>query len=395
MSSTKNRDLAQELVDFLLKEETTANPTVKGDEKITSAKEQKTAQLASSSVEMKTFAITPELAAAKITADQYPVTKLEKITPTPLIEFDLDLGDGNLPEVDFTKPQRKTSSQIKIESDGPSAVLPQTKKQSHNQAKNHNQVKVHDYNKNKNNDAGKSYENNSNSNSNSKQSQGKNKSQTLTKHDDSHLTNGRGRSIFNEVDHLLGSVEAVKVSQERITLLEGDRDQLRSEIDKLLATSESLECRLNESKAEQEKIERRHKEKVEILEEEKVVLTTRINAREDELLQIKRELSDFKGRFQGDLRKIRVRERDLESRHELLRAENSAVVKSKDEMILELKRQLEQLQYEVEGFRTQSADLNSTINDYSERNQRTVKALRLALSILESGDIDEREKKVG
>jgi hypothetical protein len=94
------------------------------------------------------------------------------------------------------------------------------------------------------------------------------------------------------------------------------------------------------------------------------------------------------------LRKIRVRERELEHRQEIIRAEMTTVVSAKDEVIVELKRQLEKLHFELDNFRAKSADMNTKINEFYDRNHRTVKALRLALSVLETGDSEENKPKV-
>jgi hypothetical protein len=209
------------------------------------------------------------------------------------------------------------------------------------------------------------------------------------------LSSQRAKVIFSEVSTLMAGAEAVKVAQARITSLEKERDQLRDETEQLLQASETLQRRFDELKGEHDRLERKHREKVEILEDEKQVLRTRLKAREDELEKIRNENEELKLRFQSDLRKIRVRERELEHRQELMKAEQSTLLQAKDEVILEMKRQLERLHFELDNFRAKSADMNTKLNEYFERNHRTVKALRLALSVLEAGDNDDKNKKVG
>ena len=192
----------------------------------------------------------------------------------------------------------------------------------------------------------------------------------------------------------MAGVEAVKVAQARINVLEKEKTKLRDEIDQVLLASEALQRQLNEFKAEHDSLERRYKEKIEIMEDEKAVMRSRSKAKEDELGKIKKENDELKDRFQSDLRRIRVRERELETRQEIMKAENQSVLRAKDELIIELKRQLEKLHFELDNFRSQSADLNSKVSEFHDRNHRTVKALRLALSVLEAGDGDDK-KKVG
>jgi hypothetical protein len=200
----------------------------------------------------------------------------------------------------------------------------------------------------------------------------------------------RASMVFNDVAQLMAGTEAVKVAQARINTLEKEKENARTEMDMLLTSSESMQRRLNELKAGYESLERKHREKIEILEDEKSVIKARLNAKDAELTTIKRENADLQSRFQNDLRKIRVRERELEHRQEIIRAEMVTVVSSKDEVIVELKRQLEKLHFELDNFRAKSADMNTKLNEFNDRNHRTVKALRLALSVLETGDVDEK-----
>jgi hypothetical protein len=203
----------------------------------------------------------------------------------------------------------------------------------------------------------------------------------------------RSSQVYNDVASLVAGTEAVKVAQARIKTLEKEKEQMRGDMEQLITSSESLQRRFNEMRTQLDSVERKHKEKVEILEDEKTVLKTRLNAREEELSKLKALNEDLQARFQNDLRKIRVRERELEHRQEIMRAEMQSVSSSKDEAIIELKRQLEKLHFELDNFRAKSADMNTKINEFYDRNHRTVKALRLALSVLETGDGEERTKK--
>ena len=71
--------------------------------------------------------------------------------------------------------------------------------------------------------------------------------------------------------------------QARINVLEKETSSFRDEIDELLLASESLQRQLNELKGQHDLLERRHKEKIEILEDEKAVLRSRSSAKEEEL----------------------------------------------------------------------------------------------------------------
>ncbi|MCC6276400.1 MAG: hypothetical protein IT289_00640 [Oligoflexia bacterium] len=198
-----------------------------------------------------------------------------------------------------------------------------------------------------------------------------------------------------EVGNIVGGVEALRTAQNRITQLERERDELRDETERLLSHAESLQRRVGELKTEVESSERKYREKVEILEEEKIVVKGRLSAREMEVQDLKQKYDEIQIRFQNDLRKIRVRERELENRLALMRSEMTVVMGSKDDIILELRRQLEQLSFELDNFKAKSADLSSKLSEFHDRNHRTVKALRLALSMLEAGEVEDKKKAAG
>ncbi|MCB0347915.1 MAG: hypothetical protein KDD37_03725, partial [Bdellovibrionales bacterium] len=73
--------------------------------------------------------------------------------------------------------------------------------------------------------------------------------------------------------------------------------------------------------------------------------------------------------------------------------ENQAVLRSKDELILELKRNLDEISLEMENFKGKGRDLHINLEDTKEKMRKSVKALRLALSLLENEEDFEDKKK--
>ncbi len=346
MKSPKKRDLAKDLVDFLLTEEDQGKAVPKKD--------------------------------ASEDSSEMPTAQISLEPP----EFDLNLGDEKVPEVNFVNPTSKAQELTKplpAKNFKLKPAKPEPAKQEPSEEPTYDVSKESARDRNQTVKIESSVE---------KVVPFKNGPQAIP-------TSGRGKQILNEVNALAGSVEAIRVAQGRIVAVEKEKDYFRNESEKLLVASEKYQHHVFELKAKLETLERKHKEKVEILEEEKLVLKTRLAVRETELGQLKSDHVDFQSRFQNEVRKVRVRERELENRYELLKAEESALLQTKDETILQLKRQLEQLHFEIENFRVKSADLNTKINDFHDRNHKTVKALRLALNILEIGDGDDPKKATG
>ena len=86
-------------------------------------------------------------------------------------------------------------------------------------------------------------------------------------------------------------------------------------------------------------------------------------------------------------KKIRVRERELEHRLEIVKLENQSLLTSKDKMILDLKRQIDQLTHETDYGKQKTQELFTQYKEKQETIRRVVRALRIALTILE-GDED-------
>lgn len=203
------------------------------------------------------------------------------------------------------------------------------------------------------------------------------------------MASERGKAIYSEVSKLVGGAEAIRVAQARILELEKERDELRNQIDELLVTSESLQRQVGESKALVENLEKKQKLRIEVSEEEKIVMRERLHAREKELETLKKINEEIEQRFHNDLKKIRIREKEYENKNLILKAESAAVTKAKDEMILDLKRKIDQFQFEIDNYKTKFSATDSLMNEMREREVRAIKALRLALNILETDDFEE------
>jgi hypothetical protein len=189
--------------------------------------------------------------------------------------------------------------------------------------------------------------------------------------------------------------EHLRLAQERILELEDLVTRFRVENEQLSAAAEALRNRSDELVARTENIENSYKERFSALNDEKIVLDSQIRARNKEKQDLQIKVEELEMRLSTDMKRVRVRERELENRLELVRIEGQAVLRSKDEMLLELKRKIDQLGQELENYRSKSKDLNRRHEVQQDRIRRTVKALRLALSMLEGDESDSDRKPEG
>lgn len=130
-------------------------------------------------------------------------------------------------------------------------------------------------------------------------------------------------------------------------------------------------------------------ERVAILEEDQKAKTRARESLERELLELERKKEEWKSRVSEDLRRIRLKERELETKHELLKRDSQALLDSKDKHLLELKRKCDALELEMEEFETKLRSQGAVVANVEARKKRLLETMRLALSLLEGIDRPE------
>lgn len=191
-------------------------------------------------------------------------------------------------------------------------------------------------------------------------------------------------NVMTSVDASLAQAENFKIAQQRILELEKEVEMLRAENEELASAGEIIRTRTDEFAI---RITALEKEKVEIRESaqsELLILKGNLQYKETEVAKARNKVEELETRLKSDFKKIRVRERELENRLELVRAEKNALVRSKDEYILEQKRKIDQLSQELDNYRKKCLELNKTIEANQDQVKRTERALRLALTNLEA-----------
>lgn len=181
----------------------------------------------------------------------------------------------------------------------------------------------------------------------------------------------------------LAHADNLRIAQEKILDLESENEKLRLQNEELMAASEIIKERsdLLSSQVSDYKNDREGLE--ESFKNETVLLKNHLAKKDSELQKAILKADELESRLKFDMKKIRVRERELENRLELIRAEKNAIVKNKDEQILDLRRKMDVLQMEVDSYRQKCVELNKSIELNQESFKRTTRALRLAMANLE------------
>ncbi len=200
--------------------------------------------------------------------------------------------------------------------------------------------------------------------------------------------NEMSSSVVLSAKASLVQAEQLRIAQNRIKELENHLEVIREENEQLSAVSSSLKSQTEDLNQRIEDLEKKSRQKIENLNEEKSLLDSALKNKGRETNELKFKIEELENRLNMDLKKVRVRERELENRLELVKVEKVALVNSKDETILSLKRRVDQLLADIENYRGKGRKLSDLLNSNEDRIQRSVRALRLALSMLE-GEMEE------
>ncbi|MBC7457758.1 MAG: hypothetical protein H7235_05735, partial [Bdellovibrionaceae bacterium] len=192
-----------------------------------------------------------------------------------------------------------------------------------------------------------------------------------------------GYGGWGSTDSNLAQAENLKIAQSKILELERENEKLRHQNEELVSASEIIKERSDLLTAQVYEYKNDREDLESSFKNEMALIKSQLNRKDTELQKAQMKIEELDSRLKFDMKKIRIRERELENRLELIRAEKNALVRSKDEQILESRRKLDQLQLEVDSFRQKCVELNRVIETNQDSFKRTTRALRLAMANLE------------
>lgn len=196
------------------------------------------------------------------------------------------------------------------------------------------------------------------------------------------------KNVVDLQDHLKSS-NYLEVAQNRVLELEKEIQKLRRDSEQLAAAGKHFK-EMNESlKMQVKQAESNYQNMQDIAKEEKKILMQSLEAKEIKISALQERVVDVEQRQGSQYENVRVRERELENRLEIMKSETEALAHSKDEMILELKKQVQVVHSDLEKYRIQNQKMSTKIENKEELLRRTVKALRIALTMLEGSNLDE------
>lgn len=182
----------------------------------------------------------------------------------------------------------------------------------------------------------------------------------------------------------LKNADYIKFAQNKVKSLEKEVEELRGEAEELALAGTHFKTLAEERDLKVKSLEVKLSELQDSSVEERKILNEAIQARESKIEVLQDRVEQLESELDSRYNRLRMRERELESRLEILKQEQEAVAYSKDQMILKLKKQNNILNADLEKQRAHQQKTTSRLQEKEEALRRTVKALKLSLTMLES-----------
>jgi|GEM_PF-2297545 len=175
----------------------------------------------------------------------------------------------------------------------------------------------------------------------------------------------------------------VRSSKERIAQIEAELKQEKSrnsELQELLSKSEqTIKGYDLEKRVEMEVVEKQ----VEDLDRQLRERTEKARVIETKLRLMTEEVNKVKDRVRVDIRRIRVREKELEGQVEILKKDSAALLQARDEKILELKRRVDLLEFNMELAQEQYEKERRSTDELRSKLRDAADAMKQANGYLE------------
>jgi len=167
--------------------------------------------------------------------------------------------------------------------------------------------------------------------------------------------------------------------RERLKRSDTERRRLQISLDENESVRRSLEDAREQHKHHVAKLEQVHQEELRSVQ-------LRLDNAQFQGSKAERKLDDFRERVRSDIQKIRTRERELANRLELQKRDAEALLAVKDERLLQQKREIDRLEYDLEILQERLVEETEKAEDRISKLHRAVQAMRLAQGLLSGLD---------
>jgi len=182
----------------------------------------------------------------------------------------------------------------------------------------------------------------------------------------------------------LKNADYIKFAQGKIKNLEKELSNLRVETQELALAGSHFKSLADEREQRNKSLEAKVSEVQSTSIEEKKILNAALEAKDTKISLLQERVEGLEVELESKYNRLRVRERELESRLEILKQEQDAVASSKDDLILRVKKQNNVLSADLDRARSQAQKNSTLLQEKEDALRRTIKALKLSLTMLES-----------
>lgn len=113
---------------------------------------------------------------------------------------------------------------------------------------------------------------------------------------------------------------------------------------------------------------------------------------ESQLATENERYEELKNRVRKDIRKIRLKERDLEAKLEISRRDSETLLHSRDKQVLEQQRKIDALEFDLDQIQDSRIQAESEAERYLAKLSRVARALHLAIGMIEDDTAIEEEE---
>jgi hypothetical protein len=208
---------------------------------------------------------------------------------------------------------------------------------------------------------------------------------------DAEPRDARDRNLGEDLREISGAYSGeMERLQATISNLRTDRDELLAKIakfeeEKVLEKRQALTLRaeLDERKIELTIIRKKLneeigdlKDRLKLYEEKRLILEERNRV-------LLAELDKAAQKNKIDVKKVQLRERELEQKLELLKADAETQIRNRDLKILELKRKIDSMEFDMESISQQEKRSVESRYELEDKLEKAIKTLRSAITVLE------------
>ena len=175
----------------------------------------------------------------------------------------------------------------------------------------------------------------------------------------------------------------LKIAEKKIKELENDNERLCLDNEKLMVAGEALKEAVDKFSNENKTLKSSYREERLSWSDQKNDFENLAESQSTEIKSLKMKINALEKHLRCDIRKVRVREKELENRLELKQNEMESVIRDKDHTLLKFKQELDLLREKAENDRQHHQSWMEQRMKDKERIGRAVQALQVSLQLLD------------